>query len=149
VSVTTPSCPQCGAPASAEASRCGSCGFVFFEMPARRSLPRPSPLAILALLVVVAGGVGLVVLLTRDSPPEPPASVPAARAEVRLERRLDAGATGPGGSVRCPGSIRPGRATRCQFLYPDGDTQLMLVTLTAKGELEIDVPYPAQRRPGD
>jgi hypothetical protein len=49
--------------------------------------------------------------------------------------------------VRCPGPIRPGRSTRCQFIYADGDTQLMLVTLTSRGELSIDVPYPAQRRP--
>ena len=50
--------------------------------------------------------------------------------------------------MTCPGAIRPERATRCQFLYRDGDTQLMLVTVRAHGELEIDVPYPAQRRPG-
>ena len=52
------------------------------------------------------------------------------------------------GRVTCPGAIRPERATRCQFRYRDGDTQLMLVTVRAHGELEIDVPYPAQRRPG-
>jgi hypothetical protein len=144
VSVTTPSCPRCGAAAPASASRCESCGFVFFEMPARRKLPRPSPRALLAIGAVLAGAVGLVVLLTRDSPPPPPpAPVPPSRAEVRLVRQLDLP-----GSVHCAGSIRPGRATRCQFLYPDGDTQLMLVTLTAAGALEIDVPYPAQRRPG-
>jgi hypothetical protein len=143
VSTTTPSCPRCGAAASASASRCESCGFVFFELPAPRRLPRPSPLALLAIGVVLAGGVGLVVLLTQDSPAQPPSPVPAARAQVRLVRQLDLR-----GSVHCSGSIRPGRATRCQFVYPDGDTQLMLVTLTAAGGLEIDVPYPAQRRPG-
>jgi hypothetical protein len=116
---------------------------VFFDLPARRRLPRPAPLALLALGVVLAGGVGLAVLLTRDSPPPPVAPVPAARAETRLVRQLDLR-----GSVRCAGDIRPGRSTRCQFLYPDGDTRLMLVTLTAAGGLEIDVPYPAQRRPG-
>jgi hypothetical protein len=116
---------------------------VFFELPARRKLPRPTPLVLLAIAVVLAGGVGLVVVLTRDSPPSPPAPIPAARADVRLARQLHLR-----GSVHCRGPIRPGRSTRCQFLYPDGDTQLMLVTLTAAGELEIDVPYPAQRRPG-
>lgn len=116
---------------------------MFFELPARRRLPRPSPLALLAIGVALAGGVVLTILLTRDSPPRPPAPVPAARAQVRLVSQLDLR-----GSVHCSGSIRPGRATRCQFLYPDGDTQLMLVTLTAAGGLEIDVPYPAQRRPG-
>lgn len=148
VTVTTSSCPQCGAAAPAEASRCGRCGFVFFEMPARRSLPRPSPLLTLVALLVLAGAVAAVLLLTRDTPPDPPAPVPATRAELRLLRQLGAGGAGLPGSVRCPGSIRPGRATRCEFHYPDGDTQLMLVTLTARGGLDIDVPYPAQRRPG-
>jgi hypothetical protein len=50
--------------------------------------------------------------------------------------------------VRCPSPIQPGGATRCQFVYADGDTQLMLVTLMANGTLDIEVPYPAQRRPG-
>jgi len=126
-------------------AQCGKCGFVFFERPARRSLPRPSPARIVVALLVVAGGVAAAALLTRDSPPEPPEPVPVARAEMLLARQLDAG---PAASVRCTGPIRPGRSTRCQFLYPDGDTQLMLVTLSRRGELDIDVPYPAQRRPG-
>jgi hypothetical protein len=116
---------------------------VFFDLPTRRKLPRLAPLALLALGVVLAGGVGLAVLLTRDSPPAPAAPVAATRAEERLVHQLHVR-----GSVHCAGDIRPGRSTRCQFLYPDGDTRLMLVTLTAAGGLEIDVPYPAQRRPG-
>ena len=108
-------------------------------------MPRPSPAWVVGALLVLAGGVAGVVLLTRDSPPEPPAPIPVARAEARLARQLDAG---PAASVHCTGPIRSGRATRCQFLYPDGDTQLMLVTLSPRGELDIDVPYPAQRRPG-
>jgi hypothetical protein len=145
VPATTASCPRCGTAAAAETARCKECGFVFFELPARRSLPRPSPAWVVGALLAVAGGGATAVLLTRDSPPEALAPVPAARAEVRLARQLDAG---PATSVRCTGSIRSGRATRCQFLYPDGDTQLMLVTLSRRGELDIDVPYPAQRRPG-
>jgi hypothetical protein len=142
---TTASCPRCGTVAAAEAARCGECGFVFFELPARRSLPRPSPVLGVVALLALAGGVAAVLLLTRDPPPPAPAPVPAARAEVRLARHLDAG---PAASVRCAGPIRSGRSTRCQFLYPDGDTQLMLVTLSRGGELDVDVPYPAQRRPG-
>jgi ribosomal protein L37E len=145
VPATTASCPRCGTAAAAEAAQCGECGFVFFERPARRSLPWPSPAWAVGALLVLAGSAAGVVLLTRDSPPEPPAPVPVARAEVLLARQLDAG---PAASVRCTGPIRSGRATRCQFLYPDGDTQLMLVTLSPRGELDIDVPYPAQRRPG-
>jgi hypothetical protein len=116
---------------------------VFFEMPARRRLPRPSRRSLLVIGLVLVGAVGLVVILTRDSPPPAPAPVPAARAEARLVRQLDLR-----GSVHCSGPIRPSRSTRCQFLYPNGDTQLMLVTLTRAGRLQIDVPYPAQRRPG-
>ncbi|MEA2363839.1 MAG: hypothetical protein QOD71_2984 [Thermoleophilaceae bacterium] len=119
---------------------------MFFEESPRRSLPRPSPPWILAASILAAGGAGVAALLTRDSPPEPLAAVPAARAERRLEHQLGTG-EGAGGSVRCPSPIRPGHATRCQFLYENGDTRLMLVTLMANGTLDIEVPYPAQRRP--
>jgi hypothetical protein len=145
VPTTTASCPRCGTVAAAKAARCGECGFVFFELSARRSPPRASPVWVALALLALAGGVAAVALLTRDSPPAPPAPVPAARAEARLARQLDAG---PAASVRCAGQIRPGRSTRCQFLYPDGDTQLMLVTLSRGAQLDVDVPYPAQRRPG-
>jgi Protein of unknown function (DUF3311) len=145
VPATTASCPRCGSVAPSAAARCGECGFVFVELPAPRSLPRPSPALVVVALLVLAGAVAAVVLLTRDSPPQPPAPVPAARAEARLARQLDAS---PAASVRCTGPIRFGRSTRCQFIYPDGDTQLMLVTLSRRGELDVDVPYPAQRRPG-
>ncbi|MEA2420030.1 MAG: hypothetical protein QOE60_2236 [Thermoleophilaceae bacterium] len=119
-------------------------------MPPRRSLPRPAPRWVALGTVLLAGGAAVVLLLTRDAPPPPPAPVPAARAELRLARQLGVGRlAGPAGSVSCPGSIREGHATRCQFRYPDGDTQLMLVILTRAGELDIDVPYPAQRRAGD
>ena len=94
-----------------------------------------------ALVACVAG----VVLVTRDPPPEPTAPVPVGRAERQLERQLAAAATE---FVRCPGPIRRDRSTRCQFIYRDGDTQLMLVRLASDGELDIEVPYPAQRRPG-
>jgi hypothetical protein len=118
---------------------------VFFDEPPRVSLPRPLWRWVVPVLLVVAGGVAIALLLARDPAPEPIAAVPAARAEQRLERQLTGG---PPGAVRCPGSIRPGRASRCEFRYEDGDTQLMLVTVSANGELDIEVPYPAQRRPG-
>jgi hypothetical protein len=145
VASTTPSCPRCGAAASAGAARCVECGFVFFELPSRRSPLRPSRRAVAAVLFLAAGAAATVVVLSRD---EPLAPVPAARAETRLEDQLGTGGNGMSGSVRCPDSIQPGRATRCEFLYPDGDTQLMLVTLMTDGRLDIDVPFPAQRRPG-
>jgi hypothetical protein len=140
VTATTPSCPRCGAAAAGRAATCPACGFVFFEPPRQRVRPRWIAVA----LAVAAAGAGVALLATRDAPPEPPAPVPAALAEARLERQL---AARPAEAVRCPGSIEPGRSTRCQFLYADGDTQLMLVTLTPSAELEVDVPYPAQRRP--
>ena len=121
---------------------------MFFEAPVRRPLRRPSPRSVAGVAIVLAAGAAVAALLTRDSPPEPPSAVPAGRAEVRLEHQLGSGGVGPPGSVGCPSSIRPGRTTRCEFRYPDGDTQLMLVSLTTQGELDIEVPYPAQRRPG-
>ena len=143
----TATCPRCGLVAPARAARCRACDFVFFEEPPRRSLPRPSPIWIAAGVLVLAAGVAIALLLTRDSPPQPVEAVTATSAEQRLESQLRVGG-GPPGSVHCPGSIRPGRPTRCEFVYTDGDTQLMVVSLTVRGELDIEVPYPAQRRPG-
>ena len=87
-------------------------------------------------------------LLTRDGAPDPVEPVAASSAEPRLERQVRRGGIQQVGSVRCAGAIRPTGSTRCQLLYGDGDTQLMLVRLLADGRLYIDVPYPAQRRPG-
>jgi hypothetical protein len=44
--------------------------------------------------------------------------------------------------------LTPSGSTRCQVRYANGDTQLILVGLDARGELDITIPYPAQRRPG-
>jgi ribosomal protein L37E len=145
VPLTTPSCPRCGAPAPAATPTCAACGFVLFEEdPPRR---RPQLWIAAGLVAAVVAGV-VAVLLARDQAAAAPDPVAAAVAEPRLERQLGTDRGGPQGSVSCPGAIRPERATRCQFRYRDGDTQLMLVTVRAHGELEIDVPYPAQRRPG-
>jgi predicted nucleic acid-binding Zn ribbon protein len=141
---TDTSCPRCGAAAERAASRCGECGFAFFEERERRRLPRPSPLWLLAVAACAVG----VVLLTRDSPPEPPAPVAARIAAQRLATDLRHGVIADLDSVRCPGSVAQGRLTRCQARYTDGDTQLLVVTQTADGELDIQNPYPAQRRPG-
>jgi ribosomal protein S27AE len=145
---TDTSCPRCGAGAPAGASSCGECGFVFFEAPARRSLPRPSPVWTGAALLVLAGGVALALLLSRDQAPEPPAPVPAISADRRLEQQLRTSGVEDVGGVDCQATIRARGLTRCELLYDNGDTQLLLVDLTADGELDIQQPYPAQRRPG-
>ena len=44
--------------------------------------------------------------------------------------------------------MRQALVTRCQVVYDNGDTQLLLVTLSDAGEFDVQVPYPAQRRPG-
>ncbi len=121
---------------------------MFFEERPRRSLPRPSPPLLLAAAAVLAIGAVVVVLLAREPAPEPVAPVGAASAETRLENQLRRDGLEDVGSVRCAGPIAPGRRTRCQLLYSDGDTQLMLVSLVGDGQLDIEVPYPAQRRPG-
>ncbi len=144
---TDTSCPRCGAAAAAGASTCRDCGFVFFASPTRRSLPRPSPRWTVLSLLVLSGAVAIAVLASRDSPPEPPAAVPSASAERRLVAQLRAEGVDDAGSIRCQHAIRSGRLTRCELLYVDGDTQLLLVNLTADGALDIEEPYPAQRRP--
>ena len=121
---------------------------MFFEGPRRRSLPRPSPLLLGLLALGVATAVAAVVLLSRDDPPASPAPVASVRAEHRLETRLALDEYGTGTSVRCTAPVRQAFVTRCQVVYDNGDTQLLLVTLSAAGELDVQVPYPAQRRPG-
>ena len=133
---TSPSCPDCGAPARAGASRCRSCGSVFFEGPRRRSLPRPSPLLLGLLALGVAAAVAAVVLLSRDDPPAPPEPVASVRAEHRLETRLALDEYGTDTSVRCTAPVREALVTRCQVVYDNGDTQLLLVTLSDAGELD-------------
>jgi hypothetical protein len=121
---------------------------VFFEEPARRSLPRPSPGWLVLVVLLLAGGTALAVLLLRDPEPEPLAPLARTRAEPQLTRELERQGIREVGSVRCAGPIRTAGFTRCQLHYTDGDTQLMLVRRTDRGPLDIMLPYPAQRRPG-
>lgn len=123
---------------------CGECGYVFFEMPAPRRLPRPSRGWTAAGLVALAAVVAVVFMLTREPPPAPAAPVPAARAELRLERWL---AADPASSVHCFGEVREERLTRCRFVYPDGGDQPMRITLTPHGRLRIEQPSYSQRKP--
>ncbi len=142
------SCPSCGSEALPHTPRCEQCGFVFFEGRERRRIgrPRPLPVALLALVLVVAAGA--VALLTRDGPAAAPVPVAQASAERRLESQFANAGYDDTASVRCRRAIRSGGSTRCQVRYANGDTQLILVGLDARGELDITIPYPAQRRPG-
>ena len=121
---------------------------MFFEARDRRALPRPSARLVAALGLIAAAALAAGLLLARDPPPAPPEPLAAARAEQRLESRLALDAYGTGASVRCNGPVREASATRCHVLYADGDTQLLLVGLSRAGKLDVQVPYPAQRRPG-
>jgi hypothetical protein len=137
-----PSCPRCGARAPAGADRCRACGFRFVEEHARRRLPWRSLLA----TVVAAAALALAApLLTRDSSPGP---VDRAGAGERLAAQLRDGGVADLDTVECGAAVRRGAFTRCEASYRDGDTQLLLVTLGAGDELDIQNPYPAQRRPG-
>jgi hypothetical protein len=145
------SCPRCGGEAPPGASRCRQCGFVFFEeREPRRHRGRAARLVI-ALLALAAGLAGAAALLAgRGEPaPEPPAPLAAARAERRLEGRFANAGYDDTAGVRCRRAVRLAGATRCQVRYANGDTQLILVGLDGRGELDITIPYPAQRRPGD
>jgi hypothetical protein len=102
---------------------------------------------VLVALTVLAA----VVALGRESPagpPPPPAPLAPTQAENRLQRQLGLAADGDQGVVRCPGNVGTTRLARCGVIYPDGDTQLLPVRLTPEGDLDVEVPYPAQRRPG-
>lgn len=150
--MTTASCPCCEAETPPQASRCQSCGFVFFEERVRRRFPGsvrsrqpwwrwpwPSSQA-----------------LSYSSPvtsPPPPANRPD-----RWPKRSPSAAWRPNSPTpatttprRCAvgAPYRLGGATRCQVRYANGDTQLILVGLDGRGELDITIPYPAQRRPAD
>jgi hypothetical protein len=145
------SCPSCGVESPPQAPRCGSCGFVFFEERERRGFTHPTPPVVLVILagVLLAGAVAL---LTGDEPaaaPAPPEPVAQARAERRLESQFANAGYDDTSAVRCRRAVRLGGATRCQIRYANGDTQLILVGLDGRGELDITIPYPAQRRPGD
>jgi hypothetical protein len=136
------SCPRCGAGATAGADACRACGFRFVEERTRRPLPWRALLA----AAVATGAVALAaVLLTRDSPPGP---VDRAGAGERLAAQLRDGGMADLDAVECGAAVRRGAFTRCEASYRDGDTQLLLVTLGAGDELDIQNPYPAQRRPG-
>jgi hypothetical protein len=125
---------------------------VFFEQRRRGGLGRLRPLsAVLSALAVVVV-VGLVVLLSGDEPaaaPGPPDPVAAALAERRLGVRFANAGYNDTAGVRCRRAVRLAGATRCHVRYSNGDTQLILVGLDGGGELEIAIPYPAQRLPGD
>jgi hypothetical protein len=147
------SCPRCGAHAPPQTARCQACGFAFFEQPRRRRLGPLRPLsAVLPALAVLLVVVGLVVLLSGDEPaagPAPPDPVAAARAERELEVQFANAGYDDTAGVRCRRAVRLAGATRCHVRYTNGDTQLILVGLDGGGELEITIPYPAQRRPGN
>jgi hypothetical protein len=147
------SCPRCGDEAPQRASRCRKCGFVFFEeRESRRHRVRSAPVVI-ALVALAAGlAAGAALLAGRGEPaaaPDPPDPLTAASAERRLESRFANAGYDDTAGVRCPRAVRLAGATRCQVRYANGDTQLILVGLDGRGELDITIPYPAQRRPGD
>ena len=123
----------------------------FEERGPRRRRGRSAPLVIAlgALSVGLAGAAA--VLAGRGEPaaaPEPPDPLAAARAERRLEGQFANAGYDDTAGVRCRRAIRLAGATRCHVRYANGDTQLILVGLDGRGELDITIPYPAQRRPG-
>jgi hypothetical protein len=146
MNATGASCPRCGADAPAPAPRCPRCGFGFLESPPPRSRRGPARRWI-AVGLAASAAAAAALATGRQPAPQEASAVAAPRAEERLERQLATAEIDDAASVRCPRTIRAGRSTRCQVRYANGDTQLILVTLLASGELDVDVPYPAQRRP--
>jgi hypothetical protein len=133
----TATCPRCGAETPPAASKCRGCGFGFYGAERRRRLPRlrPAPFAVGA--AVVAAVLAAVLLAGRDGEPSP---VSARKAERQLEKRLISLADDDTAGVRCPRRIEPRQTVRCNVLHPSGGVQLILVTLSPAGDLEVDVP---------
>ena len=99
--------------------------------------------------LAAVAAVAAVVLLSRDDPPaRAGARWPRCEPSTGSRPSSPSRSTGPDTSVRCNGAVREALVTRCQVVYDNGDTQLLLVTLSDAGELETQVPYPARRRPG-
>jgi hypothetical protein len=94
----------------------------------------------------VAAGVGVVLLAEREAQPRPPSPVPALEAERRLELRYGGATDDETAAVRCPQPVPPGRTVRCELRYRDGVPRALLVRLSARAELEADIPYPATLR---
>jgi hypothetical protein len=95
---------------------------------------------------------GTLALVTRDetaAAPQPPEPMGPTQAQHRLERQFANAGYDDTASVRCRRAVRLAvTGTRCHVRYANGDTQLILVALDQRGELDITIPYPAQRRPG-
>lgn len=116
------------------------------------ALPRVGPLPAALVALALALVAGAVVLLTRDESAatrQPPGPLAQAPAERRLETQFANAGYDDTAAVRCGRAVRLGGATRCQVRYANGDTQLILVGLDGRGELDLTIPYPAQRRPAD
>jgi hypothetical protein len=143
----SPSCPRCGAESAAKAARCPRCGFAFLEAAGGRRVPRPSVrvVALVAAGLAVAATAVALAAGGEDSP-RPAEPVPALEAERRLELRYGGPSDDETAAVRCPRSIEPRRTIRCELRYRDGIARALLVRLSAHGELEADVPYPATLR---
>jgi hypothetical protein len=117
------------------ASKCRGCGFGFYGAERRRRLPRPRP-APFAVGVAIAAAVLAAVLLAGDGEPSP---VSARTAERQLEERLISLPDDDTAGVRCPRRIEPRQTVRCNVLHPSGGVQLILVTLSPAGDLEVEV----------
>jgi hypothetical protein len=133
----TATCPRCGAEAPPAASTCRGCGFGFYAAERRPRLPRPRPAPFAVGAAVVAAVLAAVLLAGRDAETSP---VSARSAERQLEDRLISLPDDDTAGVRCPRRIEPRQTVRCNVLHPSGNVQLILVTLSPAGELEVDVP---------
>jgi hypothetical protein len=152
----SPSCPRCGADCPAGSPRCRACGFALVDdaerLPSRGGSGLPLLVALAAAIAAV-GAVGVTLFSGGDgsSPVTParagpPAPIPVLEAERRLELRFGDGRDDETAAVRCPYRIEPHQLVRCELRYADGIARAMLVRLTASGELDAAIPYPATLR---
>jgi hypothetical protein len=149
-----PSCPDCGAGASARAEVCAECGYRFVEG-RRPAVHGGGRVLALAAVGVVALGLAAFVLSGEGDEAEPDARergprgpsgpevlaerlLPGPAVERRLEERFTSPRDDDSASARCaPLEPRPAHAIRwCEIRYPSG-TERTVIVLSNPGGREL------------
>jgi hypothetical protein len=144
-----PSCPNCGARATARADACARCGFRLIEDASRTARPPLRAVVAAAAVAAVAAALLLLDISGGGGPgadargaggrvgPEVLASHPLSTraAERRLEERYTSLRDDDSAAARCSAlQPRPAHAIRrCRILYPHGGVRTVIVLTNPEG----------------